>query len=115
MRATAGAGPHNRCHSGAAMGPAQADPFEIVKADIQESLAKAQHDFASWQRAKSARERAPLAREVEDECDSITWQVQGLNSLEFRLAASNLRLAAILVHDPDSRVQTLGRCPVSCC
>ncbi len=57
-------------------GQQAADPFELVKADIQDSLVKAQTDFSQWQGAKSPGERKRLAGEVEDECKSIAWQVR---------------------------------------
>lgn len=52
------------------------DPFELVKADIQDSLTRAQTDFGQWQSSRaSPGKRAELSGGIEDECKSMAWQV----------------------------------------
>ena len=52
------------------------DPFELVKADIQDSLTRAQTDFGQWQSSRaSPGKRAELSGSIEDECKSMAWQV----------------------------------------
>lgn len=53
------------------------DPFELVKTDIQDSLARAQTDYDQWQSGKSVPgKRQELANGIEDECKSMAWQVR---------------------------------------
>jgi hypothetical protein len=57
------------------------DPFELVKADIQDSLARAQTDFGQWQSSRaSPGKRAELSGSIEDECKSMAWQVTNFSA-----------------------------------
>ncbi|KAL3163203.1 hypothetical protein ABBQ32_009606 [Trebouxia sp. C0010 RCD-2024] len=57
------------------------DPFYLVKDDIQTSLNKAQDAFIAWQNAgKGSSERRRLQPEIEEECKSIAWQVEGMST-----------------------------------
>mmetsp|Transcript_6246 Transcript_6246/g.17930 ORF Transcript_6246/g.17930 Transcript_6246/m.17930 type:complete len:229 (-) Transcript_6246:362-1048(-) len=80
------------------------DPFNIVKADVQESLSKAQADLLSWQRIKGRgaaanADRGKLSDAVEGECKSIGWQLEELgkavdaaekNAARFNLTQADL-------------------------
>lgn len=55
------------------------DPFNIVKADVQESVVKAQMEFSSWQRCRDTSQKKELMSSIEDECKSIGWQVEELS------------------------------------
>ncbi|KAK9821529.1 hypothetical protein WJX74_007301 [Apatococcus lobatus] len=56
------------------------DPFYLVKDDIQGSLDKAQNKYSKWQSlSKGNAEKRKLEVDIEDECKSITWQVDEMS------------------------------------